>query len=158
MRLAKFLLAGILVAATFVVPASAEEGRQTYAQDKLANAQAQLERLKMQKKAINELIVAVKKDLRAAKIRARAERLQIKADTQKQDAGVMISQTGLAVDLPNLLDKKGVAADLASQRDLQDESVDELFRRTEDQQEAVFFPGGSSNIRSDEDINNYLNK
>lgn len=112
---------------------------QSYALDKLANAQAQLQRLENQKDAVNQLIKAVKKDLRAAKVRAKAERLQLEADTVRQDAIVMVEQTGVAVDLPNLMTAKGVDAGIIEYDADADDVNRELQRRSE---KSVYFPSG----------------
>lgn len=120
--------------------AAQADQHQSYALDKLANAQAQLDRLKNQKQAVNELIRAVKKDLRAAKIRAKAERLQMEADTVRQDAVVMVEQTGVAVDLPNLMTAKGVDAGIIEY----DENMDDIDReiRQKNPSRSVYFPSG----------------
>lgn len=154
-----FVLA-LLFSVSSLVAVQAED-RQGYALDKLANAQAQLDRLEAQKEALNQLIKAVKKDLRAAKIRAKAEEIQLKADTDRQDAAVMVEQTGVAVDLPNLMATKGVKAGLVEYDE--DNDVEMMF---EDQakEKAVFFPGGSagkkvnpsSGISNDADIPDYI--
>lgn len=127
-----------LISAFSIYSASADQ-HQSYALDKLANAQAQLERLKGQRKAVDELIRAVKKDLRAAKIRAKAERLQMEADTVRQDAVVMVEQTGVAVDLPNLMTAKGVDAGIIEY----DENADDINRTMKNTSErSVYFPSG----------------
>ncbi len=115
---------------------------QSYALDKLANAQAQLDRLESQKVALNKLMKAVKQDLKAAKIRAKAERLQISADTQRQDAAVLVEQTGVAVDLPNLMAAKDVQAGVKEYNSDQ-EDIDLMFK-DKAKQKAVFFPGGDA--------------
>ena len=115
---------------------------QSYALDKLANAQAQLDRLKTQKTALEKLTQAVKEDLKAAKIRAKAERLQISADTKRQDAAVMVEQTGVAVDLPNLMATKGVQAGIMEYNS-DKEDIDLMFK-DKAKQKAVFFPGGDA--------------
>ncbi len=115
---------------------------QSYALDKLANAQAQLDRLKTQKIALDKLTKAVKEDLKAAKIRAKAERLQISADTKRQDAAVLVEQTGVAVDLPNLMATKGVQAGVM-EYDSDKEDIDLMFK-DKAKQKAVFFPGGDA--------------
>ncbi|MDD9898728.1 MAG: hypothetical protein OXU45_06995 [Candidatus Melainabacteria bacterium] len=136
------------------------EDRQGYALDKLANAQAQLDRLLAQKDALNKLIKAVKKDLRAAKIRAKAEEIQLKADTERQDAAVMVEQTGVAVDLPNLMATKGVKAGLVEYD--KDNEVEMMFEDNA-KEKAVFFPGGDagktvnpSGISNDADLPDYI--
>lgn len=127
-----------IISALSIYGAQANQ-HQSYALDKLANAQAQLERLENQKDAINQLIKAVKKDLRAAKIRAKAERLQMEADTVRQDAVVMVEQTGVAVDLPNLMTAKGVDAGIIEY----DEDADDIKRELEKNSErSVYFPSG----------------
>jgi membrane carboxypeptidase/penicillin-binding protein len=127
-----------LISAVSIYSANADQ-HQSYALDKLANAQAQLERLKGQRKAVDELIRAVKKDLRAAKIRAKAERLQLEADTVRQDAVVMVEQTGVAVDLPNLMNAKGVDAGIIEY----DENSDDINRTMKKTSErSVYFPSG----------------
>jgi len=132
-------LALALISAATMSVAKADE-HQSYALDKLANAQAQLERLQNQQEAIKELIKAVKKDLRAAKIRAKAERLQMEADTVRQDAVVMVEQTGVAVDLPNLMTAKGVDAGIIEY----DENMDDINReiKTKNSERSVYFPSG----------------
>ena len=127
---------------------------QSYALDKLANAQAQLERLQGQKKAVNELIRAVKKDLRAAKIRAKAERLKMEADTVRQDAIVMVEQTGVAVDLPNLMTAKGVDAGIIEYN----ENTDDINRTMKNNSErSVYFPSGRKvEPQSNSDLPDYI--
>lgn len=117
------------------------DDRQGYALDKLANAQAQLDRLEAQKDALEELIKAVKKDLRAAKIRAKAERIQLQADTKRQDAAVMVEQSGVAVDLPNLMNTKNAQGQVVEYNAQKDE-VDLMFKDKNQEQKTVFFPGG----------------
>lgn len=138
------------------------EDRQNYALDKLANAQAQLNRLEDQREAIDQLIRAVKKDLRAAKIRARAEEIQLKADTDRQDAAVLVEQSGVAVDLPNLMVTKGVKAGLVEYDS--DDDIDLMFEDKSNEQ-AVFFPGGDAGrkvnskkkgIDNDSDLPSYI--
>ena len=136
-KISCFVLALLFSTNTFVAQA---DQHQSYALDKLANAQAQLERLKNQKKAINELMKAVKKDLRAAKIRAKAERLQLEADTVKQDAIVMVEQTGVAVDLPNLMTATDVEAGII-EYDSNRDDVDREIRNSNPQR-SVYFPSG----------------
>jgi len=113
-----------------------------YAQDKLVNATAQLERLKAQEKALEKLIKAVKKDLRAAKLRAKAERVQKLADTARQDASIVIEQSGIAIDLPDLMSAKGVQAGLAQGSESLDQTKEDIDLMFKDKQseEAVFFP------------------
>ena len=133
------LTLALLFSANSFFAAKADQ-HQSYALDKLANAQAQLERLQGQRKAIDELIRAVKKDLRAAKIRAKAERLQMEADTVRQDAVVMVEQTGVAVDLPNLMTAKGVDAGIIEY----DENADNINRELKEKnpERSVYFPSG----------------
>lgn len=136
---------------------------QTYAMDKLANAQAQLERLEGQKKAVNDLIRAVKKDLRAAKIRAKAERIQIEADTARQDAAVMVEQSGVAIDLPNLMNTRNVEAGIVEYKP-DEKDIDLMFKDREKPSKAVYFPGNSAGkkitpingINNDSDIPSYI--
>lgn len=121
---------------------AADNNHQSYALDKLANAQAQLDRLKSQETAIKDLIKAVKKDLKAAKIRAKAERVQLEADTLRQDAIVSVEQSGVAVDLPNLMTAKGVQAGLKEYEAEKDE-VEMMFKDNNASTKSVYFPGGS---------------
>jgi uncharacterized protein (UPF0335 family) len=137
-KISCFALA-IAFSANSFLTAKANE-HQSYALDKLANASAQLERLENQKKAINELIKAVKKDLRAARIRAKAERLQLEADTVRQDAVVMVEQTGVAVDLPNLMTAKGVDAGIIEYNENADDINRELKKN--ESERSVYFPSG----------------
>ena len=139
-KLLLFVLA-LLFSISSVNLAMAEDP-QSYALDKLANAQAQLERLKAQKIALNKLTRAVKQDLKAAKIRAKAERLQISADTERQDAALLVEQTGVAVDLPNLMATKGVTAGVM-EYNADQEDIDLMFK-DKTKQKAVFFPGGDA--------------
>lgn len=137
----------LLICLTFVSAvkaAEADDSHQSYALDKLANAQAQLERLKGQEKALNQLIQAVKKDLRAAKVRARAERIQLQANTARQDAAVMVEQTGVAVDLPNLMTAKGVQAGILEYDKNQNENIDAMFKDRSTTEKSVYFPNGSA--------------
>ena len=118
------------------------DDRQGYALDKLANAQAQLDRLEAQKKALTELIRAVKKDLKAAKIRAKAERIQLEADTKRQDAAVMVEQSGVAVDLPNLMNTKKTEGTIV-EFDAAKDDIDLMFKdKNTTDEKTVFFPGG----------------
>lgn len=132
-------IALVILCATSFTVAKANQ-HQSYALDKLANAQAQYDRLQQQKKAINQLLKAVKKDLKAAQVRAKAERLQIDADTTRQDAVVMVEQTGVAVDLPNLMSAKGVEAGIIEYDENTDEIDRELNKNTSEK--SVYFPGG----------------
>jgi hypothetical protein len=126
------------LSAITIFAAQANE-HQSYALDKLANAQAQLDRLQNQKKAINELMKAVRKDLQAAKLRAKAERLQMDADTVRQDAVVMVEQNGVAVDLPNLMTAKDVDAGIVEY----DKNADDMNRIMKNTSErSVYFPSG----------------
>lgn len=120
----------------------------TYAQDKLANAEAQLTRLKAQKKAIEKLIKAVKSDLKAAKIRVKAEKMQSKADANRMDASTQIEQTGVAVDLPDLMQhtETDVNAGL-----LEDVAVDSGYN-----QEPVFFQEENGGIQNNSDMPSYI--
>lgn len=124
---------------------SADNERQNYALDKLVNAQAQLERLETQREALDKLIRAVKKDLRAAKIRAKAESIQLQADAQRKDAAVLVEQSGVAVELPDLMNSKEVNANIAElkAKDPNKENLDLMFDDNENT-ESVFFPAGSS--------------
>lgn len=135
-------LALLFSANTVISVKAAESEHQTYALDKLANAQAQLDRLKSQEKALKELIGAVKKDLRAAKIRAKAERIQIEANTKRQDAAVLVEQSGVAVDLPNLMNTRSVDAGLV-EYSAENEDVDMMFEDEKAKTKSVYFPGGS---------------
>ncbi len=130
----------VLLVSFLTFPSAKANEHQSYAIDKLANAQAQLERLEAQKKAITQLMKAVKKDLRAAKIRAKAERLQIEANTVRQDAVVMVEQTGVAVDLPNLMTAKGVDAGLIEYDETQDD-IDRVIKNSNPER-SVYFPSG----------------
>lgn len=141
----KFLSLGlaVLLSANTLTSVKAAEGEhQTYALDKLANAQAQLDRLKSQEQALKQLIQAVKKDLRAARIRAKAERIQIEANTKRQDAAVLVEQSGVAVDLPNLMNTRDVNGGLIEYSADKDE-VDQMFKDTKSKTKSVYFPGGS---------------
>lgn len=131
-------------------PAQAEyTDPNTYAQDKLLNAEAQLAKLNEQKKALNKLIKAVKKDLKAAKTRAKAEKLQSKADGVRSDASTLVEQSGLAVDLPDFMISSGVNAELARNKPLNPEQSDLMFRDgSQTETSSVFFPG-SDGIESD---------
>jgi hypothetical protein len=140
-----------------------DNDHQTYALDKLANAQAQLDRLTMQEKAIRQLKSAVRKDLRAARIRAKAERIQLEANTQKQDAAVMVEQSGVAVDLPNLMNTRKVGGGLIEYS--ADEEVERMFNDNRPKTKSVYFPGGSKGkkveaeyqgLNSDSDIPDYI--
>ncbi|MBT6842219.1 MAG: hypothetical protein HOA17_00290 [Candidatus Melainabacteria bacterium] len=155
----KFLVLALLFAVSSLNLVKAED-RQGYALDKLANAQAQLDRLKAQKDAISQLIKAVRKDLHAAKIRAKAEEIQLKADTDRQDATIAVEQTGVAVDLPNLMATKGVKAGLLEYD--QNENINLMFE-DKTNEKAVFFPGGDtgrsvrpSGIPNDAEIPDYI--
>jgi len=119
---------------------------QDYAADKLANAEAQLTKLIEQRNALNTLIKAVKKDLKAAKIRAKAEEIQVKANAERQDAEFMIEQSGVAIDLPDLTAKKPVPAaplleDISATAPLSfpEDSFDKV--------DSVFFPSNSNNSK-----------
>lgn len=137
------LAAGIAFTASAANAESDYNNPESYAQDKLVNAQAQLDRLTAQKKALNKLILAVKRDLKAAKIRAKAERVQQMANTNKEDAAVLIEQAGIAVDLPDLMQAKDVQAGLAKGNDK--ENIDAMFKDKNSQaSEAVFYPAGST--------------
>lgn len=156
----KFIVLALLFSFSSLNSIQAED-RQGYALDKLANAQAQLDRLESQKEALAELIKAVKKDLRAAKIRAKAEEIQLKADTQRQDAAVMVEQSGVAVDLPNLMATKGVKAGLIEYDD-KNNDIDMMFEDKANEK-AVFFPGGDagrkvnpSGIANDAELPDYI--
>lgn len=127
----------LLVSAGSFAPSFADP--QVYAQDKLANAQAQLDKLVSQREALNKLIKAVRKDLRAAKIRSKAENIQVQADTDRQDAAVLVEQAGVAVELPNLMATKSVQSTMTSSKD----DIDLMFR-DQKQPKAVFFPGGDA--------------
>jgi Skp family chaperone for outer membrane proteins len=135
----------------------------TYAMDKLANAQAQLNRLKSQRKAIDQLIQAVQKDLRAAQIRAKAEKIQLQADNDKQNAAAVIEQTGLAIDLPNLMTAEGTTqANLIEKKAIKDD-LDMMFKDkgSSPKSASVFFPGGSSGrkvepLNAKKDIPDYI--
>jgi hypothetical protein len=122
------------------------EDPQSYAMDKLANAQAQLDKLESQKKALNDLTRAVKKDLKAAKIRAKAERLQIEADTARQDASTIVEQSGVAVDLPNLMNTTAVEAGIIEYKP-DEKDIDLMFKDSEKPSKTVFFPGNSAGRR-----------
>jgi hypothetical protein len=142
---------------------AADNEHQTYALDKLANAQAQLDRLTMQEKAIRQLKGAVRKDLRAARIRAKAERIQLEANTQKQDAAVMVEQSGVAVDLPNLMNTRKVDGGIIEYS--ADDDVERMFNDTKPKTKSVYFPGGSKGkkvqsgyqgLDNDSDIPDYI--
>ena len=66
--------------------------------------------------------------------------MQIDADTTRQDAVVMVEQTGVAVDLPNLMTAKGVEAGIIEY----DENTDEIDRELNKNasEKSVYFPGG----------------
>jgi hypothetical protein len=136
---------------------SAENERQSYALDKLVNAQAQLERLEAQKAALDKLIRAVKEDLKAAKIRARAEAIQLQADAKRKDAAVLVEQSGVAVDLPDLMNSKEVNADIAQAKveEVDKENLDLIFN---DKQatESVFFPASSEKGLKADEIPEYV--
>lgn len=122
---------------------------QSYALDKLSNAQAQLDKLEAQKKAINTLIKAVKKDLKASQMRAKAERIQIEADAERQDAAMLVQQNGVAVDLPNLMTAKGVQAGVVEYQPDANE-IEMMFRdKNNPAGKAVFFPGGDAGRKVD---------
>ena len=135
-------LALLFSANTLVSVKAAVGEHQSYALDKLANAQAQLDRLKTQEKALKELIGAVKKDLRAARIRAKAERIQIEANTKRQDAAILVEQSGVAVDLPNLMNTRSVDAGLIEYSADKDD-VEMMFEDEKTKTKSVYFPGGS---------------
>lgn len=122
---------------------------QSYAMDKLANAQAQLDKLQMQRQAIDNLMRAIRKDLRAAKIRAKAERLQVEADSQRQDAAMLVQQNGVAVDLPNLMAAKGVQAGVVEYQPDANE-IEMMFKnKNSTDGKTVFFPGGDAGTKID---------
>lgn len=131
----------------FLIPVHAKEVKkpETYAADRLANAQAQLDALYEQKNALNSLIKAVKKELRAAKIRAKAEAIQNEADTELQDAEFLIEQSGVSVALPD------VAAPRVNEPMLEDisakvDGTNDIFpEESFDEVDSVFFPGVNSN-------------
>jgi len=132
-----------LASGSFLLPALAND-HQSYALDKLANAEAQLDKLVIQKKALNDYIKAVRKDLKAARIRARAERIQLEADTDRQDAAALVEQSGVAVDLPNMMTAKGVQAGLLDNNEYKAEHVESMFKdRNKEATKSVYFPGGS---------------
>lgn len=143
-------LALLFSANSFIQVGAAEGDRQTYALDKLANAQAQLDRLKSQEKALKELIKAVKKDLKAAKIRAKAERIQIEANTKRQDAAVLVEQSGVAVDLPNLMNTRKVDAGLIEYSADKDD-IDMMFEDEKAKTKSVYFPGSSDGKKVESD-------
>lgn len=117
---------------------------QAYALDKLANAQAQLDKLVAQREALDNLIRAVRKDLRAAKMRAKAERIQVQADSDRQDASILVQQNGVAVDLPNLMTAKGVQAGIVEYQPDPTE-IELMFRdKNSTTNKTVFFPGGDA--------------
>ena len=130
----------VLIFAAALCPVFASDEHQSYALDKLVNAQAQLNKLEAQRQALEKLIRAVKKDLAAAKIRTKAEKIQIQADTARQDAAVLVEQAGVAVDLPNLMTAKDVQAGVLE--DKTKEEIDKMFKdNKKTNQESVFFPG-----------------
>lgn len=139
----KFQLLALSFAVLAVAtPARADyEDPKTYANDKLLNAEAQLERLKEQKSALEKMIKAVKKDLRAAKTRAKAERLQSQADVIREDAITYVEQSGVAIDLPDLMYSSGVKAELAGTNNITPEKSDLMFEN-KNKEKAVFFPNG----------------
>lgn len=128
----------LLISTSTFAPSFADP--QVYAQDKLANAQAQLDKLVSQREALDKLIRAVRKDLRAAKIRSKAENIQVQADTDRQDAAMLVEQAGVAVELPNLMATKTVQSTVTSSN----KSDIDLMFRDQKQPKAVFFPGGDS--------------
>ncbi len=136
----------VLVGLSTTLPVLAEDP-QSYALDKLANAEAQLERLSAQRKAIDQMIRAVREDLRAAKIRAKAEKLQVEADSKRGDATAMVQQAGVAIDLPNLMmadsNSTGVT-EYAAQK----EEIDLMFK-DKPKEEAVFFPASARGRKSE---------
>lgn len=142
----KFYALGLaLLVSTSTYGMALADDPQTYAMDKLANAQAQLDQLKAQKLALSKLTKAVKQDLRAAKIRAKAERIQISADTSRQDAAVMIEQSGVAVDLPNLMAARQVQGGILEyENDTNSKSSKTTVGKAAKQknESEVFFPGG----------------
>lgn len=144
-----------LLLSLLAFPAAKANEHQSYAIDKLANAQAQLDRLKNQRDAIDELMKAVRKDLKAAKIRAKAERLQIEANTVRQDAIVMVEQTGVAVDLPNLMTAKGVDAGILEYDETQDD-IDRVIKNSNPER-SVYFPSGRKvEPQNSSDIPDYI--
>ncbi len=144
----------ILTSATIGLPSLADgtttsTDPQSYALDKLQNAQAQLDKLQTQRRAVDNLIQAVKKDLRAAKMRAKAERIQLEADSQRQDAALIVQQNGVAVDLPNLMTAKGVQAGVVEYQPDTNE-IEMMFKdKNSADGKTVFFPGGDSGRKVD---------
>ena len=145
----RLFVAGLIFISVIKTPAVYAQDEyndpQMYAQDKLVNAEAQYQRLKNQEKALQKLMGAVKQDLKAAKLRAKAETVQKIADTARQDASVNVEQAGIAVDLPDLMSTKGVQAVAAgSAMSREKENIDLMFRDRNKQESAnVFFPAGS---------------
>lgn len=135
-------------------PAMAEyESPKTYAQDKLLNAEAQLNRLEEQKNALVKMIKAVKKDLKAAKLRAKAERIQSKADVIRNDATTFVEQSGIAIDLPDLMYSSGVSAELADSTTPNPESTDLMFKDPNQQSKsAAFYPDSSEPAGIENDV------
>ena len=123
---------------------------ETYAADRLANAQAQLDALYEQKNALNSLIKAVKKELRAAKIRAKAESIQNEADLELQDAEFLIEQSGVSVALPDVAAPQPQEPMLEDISAKIDDSSEELFpEESFDEVDSVFFPGVSDKKKKD---------
>lgn len=130
---------------------------QDYASDKLANAEAQLDKLIEQRNAINSLIKAVKKDLKAAKIRNKAEEIQIKANVAKQDAEFMIEQSGMAIDLPDLTAKKTSSTPLLEDISAKVAPAPNFPENSFDKVDSVFFPSNNSNItKTKKDLPYYI--
>lgn len=140
------LVAAVLSCCAFQAQADYNDPA-TYAQDKLLNAEAQLSKLKEQRKALDKLIKAVKADLKAAKTRAKAEKIQSKADGFRSDASTLVENSGLAVDLPDFMISQGVDAKLTD-RSINPDSSELMFKEDRGSKSA-FFPGRSKGIESD---------
>lgn len=143
-----FLLLLFCLSSTVIFAANNNDSpdiQNTYAMDKLANAEAQLNKLKSQRKAINELIQAVSKDLQAAKIRAKAEKLQAKADTERVNAAGLVEQTGLAIDLPNLMNESTRPIERSARKN---DELDLMFKDKGSKSASVFFPGNGRKVEA----------
>ena len=141
MKKAILVLSGLLVVgSTSLKEVKAQyNDPNSYASDKLLNAEAQLATLQEQEKAIKKLIKAVKQDLKAAKTRAKAERIQGKADALRGDASTQVAQTGLAIELPDFMTSEGVRAKLAKTPEDTDLNFGDKSAT-----KSVFFPKGNS--------------
>lgn len=144
-----FLYVGMFANSLSLLAAQEAKPPQDYAADKLANAEAQLDKLIEQRNAINTLVKAVKKDLKAAKIRAKAEEIQVKANAARQDAELKIEQSGMAVDLPDLTATKKSTAPLLEDISPKVTPATHFSENNFDKTpESIFFPGNISDTKN----------